>query len=111
MRNKETVVINLYRLDGLEEEAKRKAIEEHMGFLIDVYSDDDYDESFNMTRAKYAKSLTRRDVIESIEINDYMYFFNGEMANTIQYCGKHPRSGEHELTLNGESYLLNSKEE
>ena len=111
MKNTETVSINLYRLDGLEKEAKNKAIEEHRDFMVETYSDDMFDKVFNMTQSKYAKGLTKAEVEENIEINDYMYFFDGEMASTIQYCGKHPRSGEHEFTLHGESYLLSSKED
>ena len=42
----------------------------------------------------YKKDLTINDVVESIEINNYLFLNNGSMANTLQYmenniCKKH----------------------
>lgn len=100
------IKLELFSINELEKDSKRKAIDSHRDFLIDTYSDEDFDSSFNMTRSKYKKSLTNSYVIEEIEANDYLYFKDGELADTIQYTGKHERSGEHVLTFNNEEYIL-----
>lgn len=90
----QNITITLYSLNELNKEAKNKAIAEHKEFLIDTFSDDLYDASYNMTRSKYAKQLTKADIIENIEINDYFFFSNGKQAHVVQFCGQHPRAGE-----------------
>lgn len=59
-----------------------------------------------MTRSKYAKQLTKKDVIENIIANDYIYFQDGSMAQTISYVGAHPRAGESIFTFKGSEYNL-----
>jgi hypothetical protein len=100
------VTISLYSINELSKEAKNKAIAEHKEFLIDTYSDDLYDVSFDMTRSKYAKQLTKADVIESIEINDCLFYSDGEMAHTINFCGQHPRAGVSVLMLRDVEYII-----
>lgn len=101
---KKTVTITLLTIDELDTQAKNKALAEHKEFLIDTYNDDMYDESYSMTRSKYANSLTQGEVLESIEINEYLFFPNGEMASVTHFTGKHPRSGETECAIKGMTY-------
>ena len=100
------VEIELFSLEDLGKEVQKEVIQSQKEFLIDVYQDDDFDSSFNMTRSKYANSITIAEIKENIEINGYLYFFDGSMASTISYCGKHKRSGENVLTLYGKEYLI-----
>jgi len=103
------VIIDLYSINELNKDAKNRAITEHKNFLVEVYSDSDYDVSFNMTRSKYAKQLTKEAITENIEINDYTYFQDGGIAQTCFYTGTHINAGKHILTLNGVDYDLNGK--
>ena len=99
-----TVTINVYELKELDEHIQNMVIDEHREFLISIYSDDMFDESFNMTRSKYAKTLTKSEIIEDIEANGYLYFKNGDMVQYVEYTNSHPKAGKRELTLNGEVY-------
>lgn len=101
-----TVTLNLLSISELNKEAKNIAIEQHRDFLVESYRDDMFDDSFNMTRSKYTKSLTKQEVIEDIEANEYLYFPNGEMANITYYCGKHEKAGQTELKLFGAIYSI-----
>ena len=102
------VEINLYSFNELSKDAKDFAISEHRDFLLSIYDDSNFDDSFNMDYSKYEKSLNEDYIIEDIEANEYLFFFNGELANTIHYCGKHPKTGLTELKLFGEIYTLNN---
>ena len=82
------VEIELFSLEDLGKEVQKEVIQSQKEFLIDVYQDDD------------------AEIKENIEINGYLYFFDGSMASTISYCGKHKRSGENVLTLYGKEYLI-----
>lgn len=87
--------INLYSFSELSDEAKRKALDEHLEFL----------NSFQNTVNEF-ENITDEDVVESIEINDYLFFFSGELAPCTCYTGKHPRSGQEELTIGGEAFNI-----
>ncbi len=45
------VTIDLLDISELDKDAKYRAIAEHKWFLINTYQDNDFDESFNMTRS------------------------------------------------------------
>ncbi len=98
--------INIYQFDELSDNGKIRAINEHTNFLLSVYSDDDYDESFNMTYAEYENTLRDEDIIESIEANEYYFYKDGELTQCVSYFGKHPRAGETILTHDGVEYVL-----
>ena len=100
------IAVTIYTIDELEDEARELAIQEHRDFLVDVFNEDMYDECFEMTQEKYEEELTEEDVVENIKINDYRYYANGEMARTLRYTGKHPRSGEHVLIHNNVEYSI-----
>ena len=104
------VQINLYSVNELNEDARAMAIEQHKEFLLSIYSDEDFDESLNMTYSNYEDGLDNEYIIEEIEANDYLYFFNGELANVTYYCDKHEKAGTNELKLFNEVYIINKDE-
>ena len=106
-----TETINLYTLDELSDEAREHAIEEHRHFLLEtmtpsdfISGDPEYDtpdqleEAYNSEYNYYL--MNDEPIIESIEINEYMYFASGEIAPTVTYCTGHP-------THSGETWLMN----
>ena len=100
------VEINLYSVNELNEDARAMAIEQHKEFLLSIYSD----KSLNMTYSDYEDGLNNEYIIEEIEANDYLYFFNGTLANTTYYFGKHEKAGTNELKLFNEVYIINKDE-
>lgn len=104
------VEINLYSVNELNEDARVMAIEQHKEFLLSIYSDEDFDESLNMTYSNYEDGLDNEYIMEEIEANDYLYFFNGTLANTTYYFGKHEKAGTNELKLFNEVYIINKDE-
>lgn len=101
------VQINLYSINELSGDALANAIASHKEFLLSQYSNDMFDESLNYTYSMYKKDLTKKNIIEDIELNDYLYFANGELAHTVKYVANHPEAGKHILNLNGESFNIN----
>lgn len=86
------IKLNLYSIDELEGKAKRKAIEEHRQFLLSVMVPDDfisgdpnYDTKENLQQqyeSEYECYLMNDEpIIEDIQINDYLFFLDGTLAN------------------------------
>ena len=107
--------IHLYQLQELNENAKRRAIEDQRAFMLEVLRPDYIDgvtdwtdpEKMEMYRDEYEYILDNDDpVIESIEINEYIYFADGEMCHSVTYCGTHPRAGQTDITVHGEKITL-----
>jgi len=90
------VTINLYSFAELNEKAKQKAIAEHSQFLAEVAEDED----------ELNESYEDDYVIENIEANDYVYYFDGTLASCVTYCGKHEKAGTTEFTIHGETFNL-----
>lgn len=84
------VLINLYSFSELSKEAKNKAIEDHSIFLNEV--------------DPQGRNYSKRETVESIEINEYLFFPNGELAHITEYTGKHPKAGKIEFHLEGITY-------
>lgn len=82
--------INLFQFQELSDEAKQEAIEEHFHFLNSLGMEVE-NESGQLITEEYEPSES--EVIENIEINEYFFYENGELASTIKYTGKHPLSG------------------
>lgn len=82
--------INLFQFQELSDEAKTKAIEEHFYFLNSLGIEAE-NESGQMITEEYEPSES--EVVESIEINEYFFYEDGEQAHTVTYTGKHPLSG------------------
>lgn len=95
------VTINLYKLEELEQPARERAISEHGDFL-DNEGELFEDESGNMVR-EYPEH-TVDEIVESINLNEYLFFADGKIASLTQYCGNHPKAGTIEFKLNGEIY-------
>ena len=93
--------INLYSFNELSEQAKEKAIIDHSDFLESVLTD--YEDEFGDIKNSYIRP-TEDEAIESIEINEYIFFQNGELANCTHYVGGHPKAGITEFNFNGTIY-------
>lgn len=92
-------LINLYQFSELSEESKKIAIETHKDFLDN--HPQDFEEEDGKIELIYVEH-TEEEVIESIEINDYYFFKDGEMADVVKYTGQHPKSGIVELVFHGQ---------
>ena len=111
------VEIKLFQFNELLKEAKEKAIEKHRNFLLSVMSKEDFisgdpeydtDEELEKTFNEEYDHILYNDepVIESIEINEYYFFYDGELANTVTYVGDHKKAGTTELSYNGSIYSV-----
>ena len=111
------ITINLYSLEELSSKARERAIREHREFLLSVMQPEDfisgdpkYDTPEQLSEqydSEYDYVLFNDDpVIESIEINDYLFYSDGSMASVVTYCGKHPLSGKSILKIYGKEYEI-----
>ena len=111
------IEIKLFQFNELLEEAKRKAIEEHRNFLLSIMLKEDFisgdpeydteDELEKTYNAEYDYVLFNDEpVIESIECNEYYFFYDGELANTVTYIGNHEKAGVTEFIYNGIVYKV-----
>ena len=98
-----TVQINLYSFNELSEKAKEKAIYEQIDFLNSIPVD--YEDEHGQMKEEYIEH-TPEDAIESILINEYLFFTDGEMANCVTYVNPHPKKGITELKFKGEIYIV-----
>ena len=73
--------IPIFELNELSSKARQKAISEHRDFLLGIESDS--------------------DAVESIEINKYLFYVDGEVAPVTTYTGAHPESGKREFSYKG----------
>ena len=98
-----TVSINLYSFSELNDHAKNRAIDEHRDFMQSL--PDQYVDEHGELVFEYA-DYTIPEVIQNIEANEYLFFADGTLADTVQYVGKHPKVGISELTFYGEIYTF-----
>ena len=98
-----TVKINLYSFAELNKTAKERAINEALNFLDSEPVE--YETESGEMKSKYFDH-TEEEAEDFINANEYLFFANGEQANTITYCGAHPRTGESELKLFGETFNI-----
>lgn len=100
------VTINLYQFDELFEGAQGLVIERHREFMLRTTfpSDFEYEGDFTAT----IEDLENNDepIIENIRINDYLFYQTGVLANSVTYCGNHPRAGITELRIGDDVYRL-----
>lgn len=91
-----TITINLYSFDELSETAKQYAINEHRDFLLSTMSKDDFisgDEEYDTPEKLQEQydseyeyySNNDEPIIESIEINEYLFHKDGQLAHTVHY--------------------------
>ena len=95
--------INLYSFNELSETAKQRAIYEHQSFL-DFMPIEYENEEGEMINEWHEHS--EEETIESIEINEYLFFADGKMANVTRFCGKHPKAGQSILVFAGQKYAI-----
>ena len=98
-----TVKVNLYSFNELSDKAREKAILEHQDFLDS--QPEEYENEAGELVSEYIEH-TEQETIESIEMNDYTFFADGELANCTTFTGKHPRAGETEVKIHGETYKI-----
>lgn len=96
-----TLKINLYLFAELNDDAKERAIQEHMNFL-DTTPEPFENEDGKMVSEYVEHSIS--ETIESIEMNEYHFYFDGEMANYTRYVGNHPLAGTAEVVIHGETF-------
>lgn len=87
------VTINLYSFSELNKDAQAKAILEYTQFMETNRHEWEQDDEF-----------TTEYVQEHIEINEYLFFRDGELAHCTTYTGKHPKSGATEFHFHGTTY-------
>lgn len=111
------VTINLYAFSELSERAQQKAISDHRVFLINTMEENDfifgdpvYDTPEKLKEAYEAEFdyylMHDEPIIESIEINEYLFYSDGSICWTCHYCGPHPLAGQTEVKIHGESYFI-----
>lgn len=95
--------IDLYSFNELNKEAQQRAISEHESFLNPMLLE--YENEDGETISEYIEH-TEAEVIESIEANQYLFFSNGELAQTYTFTGNHSRAGETEFIFIDKAYLI-----
>ena len=85
-----TIKIKIYQFPELNKKAQQIAIEEHNDFLRDE-----------------GLTYTREEVKDSILVNEYYFYSNGQLATTVTYTGKHEKSGETYFLFQDEQIKIN----
>ena len=99
-----TAIINLYNLSELEENAKQLAIYEHIDFLDNEGIEEENENGEMVT--DYSYKHTKSDAIDSINMNEYLFYSDGELANCVTYTGTHPKAGITELKFKNQIIQL-----
>jgi len=94
---KPKIEIELYEYSELKTIPQEKAFNEHYEFLC--YADEDF----------HTTEDIRFYVENSININKYLYFKDGSIADIIEYTGKHKKTGIKELNFQDKVYILEDK--
>ena len=95
-----TVEIKLYSFEELTKEAKNKAIEQAIEFLDSEPTE--YENENGEIISEYFEH-DESQAEQFIDVNDYLFFKNGTLAHTVTYCGNHPKTGQREFFLHGET--------
>lgn len=109
------IALNLCSFVELSDKAKQRAIEEHRQFELSIMQPNDfisgeveYDTPENLRsvyNSEYEYLLNNDEpIIENIEVNDYLFFEDGSLANIVTYTGKHPKAGVSEFNFMGNVY-------
>lgn len=96
------VLINIYEIHELTPKAKERAISKHYNFLASEGCECENEEG-ELVVEDYDPS--EEEVIENIELNEYMFYADGEMAHCCTYTGG-PKAGTTELTIGEDIYIL-----
>lgn len=93
------VEIQILSFDELSQQAKEKAVLEHLSFLSSIQ--DPYQGEFY--------EIDDQDVIDSIRLNKYLFYSDGSLADVIHYKGRQQRSGKIILTHDNKEYDITSE--
>jgi len=96
--------IELYQYDELNEKAKENSFNRHFEFLCDNPSD--YDDGEGNIKYLTEEDYNKEAVEESIRINEYWFFKDGDLADCVTYTGEHEKTGKTELKFQGKIYLI-----
>ena len=109
-----SLCINLYSFHELKEIAKEKAIREHRQFMLNTLQPDYIDgvvdwhnpEKMRMYEDEYQYIEENNEpVIESIEVNEYTFYFDGEICWSCHYTAGE-KQGITEYRIHGEYYAV-----
>ena len=100
-----TITINIYSFNELNDTAKDKAINEHGDFMESIGFD--YEDEHGNMQMDYTRP-SDADIIENIGANEYMFYYDGTLASITQYVGNHPMAGTSEFKLHGQTYCFKS---
>jgi len=78
------IKLELFTYNELNKEAKEKAFNEHFDFLIGFASEEQ--KIVHLTEKQQKKYIE-----ESININEYLFFNNGNLASCTTYTEEHPK--------------------
>jgi hypothetical protein len=104
--------IKLYEYEELSKDAKDKAFAEHEDFLRWHPAEyEEEDEAGNIITKydnmdEWIEEEIKEHVEESIRINEYLFFENGEMAHITHFVGEHEKAGTTEFYFNGKTYII-----
>ncbi len=93
------IKLQLFELYELSKEAQTKAINDTIGFMENTEQQEgDYE-------------IDEYSAVALIEINQWLYYKNGELADITHYVGKHELAGQTWLELAGDVYLVENKKQ
>lgn len=112
---KVTISVYLYAFNELSVTAKTRAVNDHRAFLLSVMSPDDFisgDPDYDTPEklqetfeSEYEYYLNNDEpIIESIEINEYLFYENGELAHACTYKAGENR-GKTIVKIEGVDYI------
>jgi len=109
--------VAVYPFDELSESAKQNAIQQHREFLLAIMQPDDfisgcaeYDTPEELQKAYESEYdyylMNDEPIAESITINEYLFFADGQLASTTTYCGNHEKSGQTWIKFHGQQIRI-----
>lgn len=97
------VEIQLLELHELNAEGREKAINDHFDFMCSLGTICEDKDGYSYTDYSDPEE---KEIIESIEANEYLFFKDGSIANTINFRGKHERTGETVFLFQDQEFIL-----
>jgi len=107
------ITLNLFKYEELSEESRQKAFDNQKQYLWENPQTYETENDKGELIEKYDNmdEWTQKEIIEYVEeiinINEYLFFEDGEQAPITRYVGKHNRAGEIDLRLFGKTYKIN----
>lgn len=97
------IEIELFSYDELEGKAKERALNEHTEFLNSLQEERE-DENGNLI--KEYRDHEKEEVEDSLRINEYLFYSDGEMIDGVIYTEGHPKAGQMEIMFKGKNYII-----